>query len=392
MTQTAIPAALAESMRAQLPSVAERTVAEIIVEVPSYADAFSGDMGRVIVNAVELALGGFLELATASSGADASTPIRPALQGAYELGRGEARSGRSMDALLAAYRVGARVSWRHMSAGAVAAGLTAEQLARFAELVFAYIDQLSASSVAGHSDELATTGRVRQRYLERLANQLLAGGTVPDLVAAAERADWAPPRTLTAVVLPESQARGALASLDPRTLRSSEEVPGAGSGADLVVLLVPDAAGRSRPALMRTLNGRAAVVGPPRPWAGAAASYARACRAIQLGLQPEGTEPLDTERRLADLVLRADGEALADLRAAVLAPLDDLSPGAREKLVETLRSWLLHHGRRDQVAAELFVHPQTVRYRMGQLRELYGKRLEDPGTVLELTLALGVRS
>ena len=49
-----------------------------------------------------------------------STPIRPALEGAYELGRGEARSGRSMDALLAAYRVGARVSWRHMSASAVA--------------------------------------------------------------------------------------------------------------------------------------------------------------------------------------------------------------------------------------------------------------------------------
>ena len=29
------------------------------------------------------------------------------------------------------------------------------------------------------------------------------------------------------------------------------------------------------------------------------------------------------------------------------------------------------------VAAELFVHPQTVRYRMGQLRDLYGERLDD---------------
>ena len=57
--------------------------------------------------------------------------------------------------------------------------------------------------------------------------------------------------------------------------------------------------------------------------------------------------------------------------------------------METLRAWLLHHGRREQVAAELFVHPQTVRYRMGQLRELYGERLEDPRTVLELTIALG---
>ena len=172
-----IPAAVAQAMRDELPSVAGHTVAEIIVEVPSYADAFSGRMGQKIGGAVELALGGFLELATASSGADPSTPIRPALAAAYELGRGEARDGRSMDALQAAYRVGARVSWREMSATAVRAGLSAEQLARFAELVFAFIDQLSAASVAGHADELATTGRVRQRYLERLATLLLAGAT-----------------------------------------------------------------------------------------------------------------------------------------------------------------------------------------------------------------------
>ena len=390
--ETAIPSTVADAMRRELPSVAERTVAEIIVEVPSYADAFQGDMGRVIGSAVEVALGGFLELATARGGADASTPIRPALEGAYELGRGEARSGRSMDALLAAYRVGARVSWRHMSASAVQAGLTAEQLARFAELVFAYIDQLSAASVAGHSDELATTGRVRQRYLGRLAHLLLGGAPLPDLVAAAERADWAPPRTLTAVVLPEARVRGALVSLDGRTLRAGEDVPDLDPATELVVLLVPDAGGRSRPALLRSLDGREAVVGPARPWAEVHSSFARIRRALELGLTAEGSEPLDTERRLADLVVRADGEALADLRARALAPLDDLAPGAREKLVDTLRSWLLHHGRREQIAAELFVHPQTVRYRMGQLRELYGKRLEDPRTVLELTIALGVSS
>jgi DNA-binding PucR family transcriptional regulator len=112
---------------------------------------------------------------------------------------------------------------------------------------------------------------------------------------------------------------------------------------------------------------------------------------MALGLTPDGSAPLDTDERLADLVLRADDGALGDLRAQALAPLADLSPGAREKLTETLRSWLLHHGRREKVAEELFVHPQTVRYRMTQLRELYGKRLEEPRTVLQLTIALGVR-
>jgi hypothetical protein len=386
--ELSIPDAVAEAMRAELPEVAEQTVAAIVVEVPSYADAFGGGMGRTIENAVQLALGGFLVLASAGAGADASTPIQPALDGAYALGRGEARSGRSMDALLGAYRVGARVSWRHMAASGVRAGLTAEQLARFAELVFAYIDQLSAASVAGHSDELATSGRVRERYLERLADLLLAGSPPDDLAAAAERAGWAPPRTLTAVILPEAKVRGALLTLDPRTLRSGTDVPDAPAQVELGVLLVPDAGGRSRPALMRSLAERDAVVGPARPWTDVQSSYARACRAVGLGLTSDDG-PLDTEQRLADLVLRADAEALADLRAQVLAPLDDLGPTARDKLTETLRSWLLHQGRREQVATELFVHAQTVRYRMTQLRELYGARLDDPRTVLELTIALG---
>jgi PucR C-terminal helix-turn-helix domain len=386
------PPPVVAAMQAGLPAVAQQTVASIVVEVPSYAAAFAGEMGSAISNAVELALRGFLDLATASNGVDPSRPIRPAMEGAYALGRGEARSGRSMDALLAAYRVGARVAWRHMSDTAVAAGLTVGSLARFAELVFAYIDQLSAASVAGHTDELETTGRVRRHHLERLGALLLAGRPVHDLTAAAERADWVPPRTLTAVLLPEVRVRGALALLDGRTLQVNDDQPGLEPAAELSVLLVPDAGGGARAALLRALEGRSAVVGPSRPWANVGTSYARAVRALRLGLAAGGPAPLDTEQRLPELVLRADDEALRDLRTAVLAPLEVISPGAREKLIATLRSWLLHHGRREQVAAELFVHPQTVRYRMGQLRELYGDRLEDPRTVLALTLALAAGS
>ena len=34
------------------------------------------------------------------------------------------------------------------------------------------------------------------------------------------------------------------------------------------------------------------------------------------------------------------------------------------------------------------MHAQTVRYRMGQVRELYGDRLADPAVVRELVVAL----
>jgi DNA-binding PucR family transcriptional regulator len=47
-----------------------------------------------------------------------------------------------------------------------------------------------------------------------------------------------------------------------------------------------------------------------------------------------------------------------------------------------------HQGRRDDVAAELHIHTQTIRYRMQQLREPYGCRLRDPRFVRELIVAL----
>jgi hypothetical protein len=356
-------------LRSALRSTADEVVEAIIDEVPSYANALSGRMGGTIRRAVRTALGHYLDLAGGTTtGGDAS-------EAAYELGRGEVRDGRSMDALLSAYRVGARVAWRGLAAGAVSAGLSAEVVAKFAELTFAYIDELSAASAAGHADELAVRGRARERQLEQLARELLRGASEDALVAAAERADWAPPGSLTVVLLPVTQAGPALRLLDPGTL-VLDDLPDA-----TAALFVPDA---DRTHLLRQLTGRDAVVGPARPWARASTSYARAVRARALS-----PDIHDTEEYLVDLVLTADQDAYADLRARALAPLRDLKPNAARRLEETLRAWLLHHGQRERVAEVLFVHPQTVRYRMGQLRDLFPD-LGSPHRILELTLALAI--
>ncbi|MEU4641532.1 helix-turn-helix domain-containing protein [Micromonospora sp. NPDC023814] len=384
-----LDARVAAALRDRLPLLAERTITAITAEVPSYSGTLTGQMREKIETAVQLALGTFLQLIERSQGADPSTPLVGALEAAYALGSGEARSGRSMDALLAAYRVGARVSWREMSTTTVQGGSSAATVAEFAELMFAYIDELSAASVAGHADELASAGRARRRNLERLTQRLLAGEPEEVLLRSADRADWPPPQTLTVVLLPRANLRAALALLHPHTLESGEEPPAVAAGEDLAVLLVPDTHGDRRRQLARVLRGRRAVLGPARPWTRVASSYQRATRALSLGLRPaDDGAALDTEEHLAELVLSTDPEGLADLRARVLAPLASLPSAAADRLAETLRSWLLHHGRRDDVAADLFVHPQTVRYRMGKLRELYGDRLTDPATVLDLTLAL----
>jgi hypothetical protein len=379
----ALDPAVVTTLRAQLAEVADRTVDAVTREVGEYA-ALEDQVGDNIRRAVQLALATFLRLAAQSADTGDDEPMQPALEGAYALGRGEARSGRTMDALLAAYRVGARAAWREWSSTAVGNGLPAHSVARFAELVFAFIDELSAASAAGHTDELARSGRVRQQYRERLAVALLSGAPDDELVRRADRADWTPPATLTAVLLPSVHVRGAVAVLDARTLvAAADEV---GGPEDSAVLLVPHAE-RTRPALLSAVRDRRAVVGPARPWTAAASSFRRALRAATR-LSWTGGAALDTEQHLLELVLAADSEALADLRSRALAPLEAVRPAAAERLAETLRVWLLLQGRRDEVAAALHVHPQTVRYRMTQVRELYGERLSDPDVVAQLVVAL----
>ena len=292
-------------LREALPTVATQTVEAITDGVPAYAKAFAGELGPRIETAVRAALGTFLNLVSRSADAPADSPLAPALKAAYALGRGEARSGRTLDALLAAYRVGARVSWRELAAISVHNGQDSGSIAHFAELVFAYIDELSAASVTGHADQLATSGRARARQLEQLAQALLAGDPAQLISTAAERAEWPPPATLTVVLVPEAGARSVLGLLDTRTLQAAESGP-----EDTSVLLVPEAEGASRSHLKRLLAGRGAVVGPARPWLQARESYERAVRTARFAPSVRGTV-VDTEDHLITLVRTADPQALA---------------------------------------------------------------------------------
>jgi len=369
-----LPPTVEADLRPRLPRLAEDVVAAIVEEVPSYEHALNEDdeMGAIIRNAVRAAIGAFLAMVTGQPGRDPDTMLAQALDGAYQLGRGEASSGRTIDALLSAYRIGARISWRELSSTAVEHGSDPRTVAMFAEQVFAYIDELSAASAQGHTDESATAGRVRQRLLERIATHVVDRAPEATIVRLAERAEWKLPTTLTAVLVPDADAGRLLDALPAPTLQATDlpELDG------IVLLLAPNVHGRSRGRVVRAAARSGATVGPARPWREARSSYLRALRAREAGLDG------DTEQHLPELVLTADPEALA--------PLAGLRPGTRAKLAETLRAWLLHQGRREDVAEALFVHPQTVRYRVGQLREAYGDALEDPRTVLALTIALGV--
>jgi len=416
----AIPADAGKVLRPVLPSLADEIIAAIAREVPDYARAMEGEFGQVVRVAIERALGRFIDLIEDPSSDDGRG------RAAYvDLGRGEMRAGRSLEALLSAYRLGSRLAWRRFVEAGVAGGLDPGAIYALGEAIFAYIDELSAESAEGYAEEQSAAAGERQRLRRRLV-RLLAQDAAPSeetILAAAAAAAWPLPRTVAALVTAPGEAAdatevaggttsGAPASggagsvgatpaspdeaaesdaLAARLARRiGEEAIGAGIER-LAVVLVPDAGAPARARrLTAAAQGRPAALGPAVPLALAGLSVRRAVATHALLADGRLGERAfaRAEEHLPALVIAADPALGAELAQQRLAPLQTLADGPRARLTETLRAWLDRPGQVQAVAAELGVHPQTVRYRVKQLRELFGDRLEDPEARFELGLAL----
>nr|WP_310435634.1 helix-turn-helix domain-containing protein [Streptomyces sp. 3330] len=90
---------------------------------------------------------------------------------------------------------------------------------------------------------------------------------------------------------------------------------------------------------------------------------------------------------LAMVVAAAPAEA-AHLVGVVLQPLVDLPVAERARLLETLEHWFAAAGSATEAARGLFVHPNTVRYRLRRIEELTGRSLSDPRAVADMGAAL----
>jgi hypothetical protein len=406
-----VPPEAAEVLRPVLPSLSDETIAAIAAEVPGYARAMEGDFGRAVRIGVEIAFNRFVDL-LADPDPDAAESRRTYV----DLGRGEFHAGRSLDALLAAYRVGARLAWRRFVEAGVAGGLAPPAIYALGEAIFAYIDELSAESAEGYAEEQTAAAGENERRRQRLVRLLAREPPAPPeaVRTAATAAGWTLPRSgLAALVVAtahEGEPNEALLDSTAARLarRLGEGAIGAESfGAAVVFVPDPDAPGRRR-RLEAAAATHPAALGPTVDWSRSGTSSRRAIATYRLaaagrlgGADASVDEPSgESERRgglivaddhLAALLLAADATVAADLAATRLAPLDDLADGARARLRETLAAWLDRPGQVQAVAATLDVHPQTVRYRLRQLRDLFGERLEDPDARFELALALRVQ-
>jgi PucR C-terminal helix-turn-helix domain len=378
-----LPADLSAAMRPRLSTSVQAVAVAVTRAVPAFARIEDPKFERDVRTAVRVALERFLDLVGTPEPA-----LPPQVRDVFvRLGAAEAREDRGPEALLAALRMASRMLLRTVSEALIRVRpVSAEELVDLADAISAYLDELAAASTDGFARQLREQAGEGDRRRRQLAELLLRGSAPQSVVlAAAAGIGWRTLDALVPVLLPPDQAR------DARFRYGADGVV-VERGHDAVLLLRAGPRA-SRSELGEALPGLGAVVGPALGWAQLpegirlAELTARLVAADPASARPDAV-PVFADDHLATLALHGEPAALAVLSARRLAPFAPLRDAQRERLLTTLHSWLRHWGSRAEVSAELFVHPQTVSYRLGRLRELLGDDLDDPTARFELLLVL----
>jgi len=314
-----------------------------------------------------------------------------------------AREGVPLSGLLAAYRSGAQFAWDE------ARGLIGDDPLRlkagldFATAVMRWIDEASGAAAQAYLAEYERLASDRESARRDFLDGLLSGAFTPDEIVARGEALGLEPATAHAVALVRVDVHGGDAALRSavRRLRTmTADLPFADRSltvarADEIVILFPASHGGEDQMAnrLRAFVGIAGEAVEARVDGGVgrsreslaelAPSYREAAIALSAArAAPMGTVAVYGEVLIEELLLRERGVARR-LAQAVLDPLR-----AHPELHATLIEYMRHGPSLPAVAQRLFLHPNTVAYRLSRIRELTGRDPKTPAGVAELFLAL----
>ncbi len=390
-----------------------RHMARAVVAVVHWDDSTGVPPQRdAIAKACEAGLDLFLATAREARPATAEELRRVA-----QLGILQARSSQSVEPILAAYRIAARVAWEEiLRAWRGHPEATPEAIMLTANYVFAALDQVAAEVTKTYLHAREQHMQRGTRARARLFHALISDNFDSELELQKQALALNMPIAATGYVAVVSKlvvgngdgARGGeslaevAASLDsPRgamhhvtdpstmvTLWPAESSKDVEAARQFVTRLHKEAVDRSGPARARV---RAGIGGYHAGLRGISRSYLEAQQAIEAGrkLRPEAVAHGHDEV-IPHLVLAQNPMLAERFVAHTLGPLLDPKTRSREQLLQTLEAYLAHGSVKDAAAA-LNLHRHTVLYRLDKLRELLGGEFDLPAGRLRLQLALDLR-
>ncbi len=355
-----------------------------------------------------------LFLATAR---EARPATQEELRRVAQLGILQARSSQSVEPILAAYRMAARVAWDEiLRAWRGHADATPEAIMLVANYVFAALDQVAAevtkTYLHAREQHLQRGTRAHARLFHALISdnfdselelqrQALAINTplsaagyvavVCKLVMGNRDGERGGQALAEVAESLEIRRGGLLLATDPSTLAilwPVESVADVESARHFVADLQDQVAQRAGQLGARV---RAGIGGYHPGLHGVARSYLEAQQAFEAGRKLRPDSVIHGHDEVIPQLVLAQNPILAERFVThSLGRLLDPKVRNREQLLETLEAYLAKGSVKD-AASELGLHRHTVLYRLGKLKELLGGDLDLPATRLRLQLALDLQ-
>jgi DNA-binding PucR family transcriptional regulator len=250
-----------------------------------------------------------------------------------------------------------------------------EQLTALTVGILKYSRDLAFSAATAYADAAEARGSWDSRMEATVVDAVVRGDTGPELLSRAAALNWGNNAPATVVVGTPAAGRENHASQDVRDIATRH---GRAALTDVHgTYLVAIVSGQLTPtekvfgALLDAFSDGPVVIGPTAPMLTAA--YHSASEAISGMNAVAGwrgaPRPVLARELLPERALMGDAAAIAALHTDVMRPLGDAGP----TLTETLDAYLDCGGAIEACARKLFVHPNTVRYRLRRIADFTGR-------------------
>ncbi len=241
--------------------------------------------------------------------------------------------------------------------------------------ILRYSRDLAFAAATAYADAAEARGSWDSRMEASVVDAVVRGDTGPELLSRAAALNWdtTAPATVVVGTPPPAQEESAPHSIREIALRNDRAALADVHGTWLIAII----SGRISPTdkflneLLTAFSEGPVVIGPTAPMLTAAHhSAAESISGMNAVVGWTGApRPVPARELLPERALLGDTAAITALHTEVMQPLADAGPA----LTETLDAFLDSGGAIEACARKLFVHPNTVRYRLKRIADFTGR-------------------
>lgn len=267
-----------------------------------------------------------------------------------------------------------------------------DQLTALTAGILRYSRDLAFAAATAYADQAEARGAWDTRMEANVVDAVVRGDTGAELQSQAAALNWDATAPATVIVGLPQPDRLDLAGDDIRDVgtRNGRATLSDVHGAWLVAIVSGTLSPSDRflTEVLTVFAGGPVVVGPTAPTLSAAHRSATEAIAGMNAVAgwPGAPRPVAARELLPERALLGDATAIAALDSEVMRPLADAGP----TLTETLDAYLDSGGAIEACARRLFVHPNTVRYRLKRIADFTGRDPTVPRDAYVLRVASSV--